>query len=881
MININLKGDVVRMETDNSIGKPVAVTTKYPTDDIPIAAFNVFQFGAKGDGKTDDTWAFQNAIFNAFKSGGGVVFAPAGEYAIFGNLFMPTGVTLRGDWRNPDDGKTSGIGTLLKVFANKNNEHAEPFLSLMQSSGLKCIAIWYPEQDHADIKPYPWTIEQGQGDNMTVENVTLFNSYKGIKIGPVSNELHYLKNVYGTPLKLGAYLDNTTDIGRLEKISFRPKYWVESGLDGAPAGKEAEQGFRSWLEENGEGIILTRSDWQYGYDITLENYGIGLKVTKSGTGLPNGQFFGLNIFNGRVGLQLEYVNAYGLAISNSAICASKGTEPVAVLAKNSFNSIAQFNNVSIGGNPHTAVRMQGSGVLTFMNCEFDDWGYKGGAYAVEVESGSLTIEQCSFKKAGRDIRLGAGTASASIIGNTFESGAKIDNNSSQNADVKISNKPLKLAVAAKEDYAWKETLPKPASKAVYCAADYGAAGKGKEDDTRGIQKALDDAGKTGGTVYLPAGTYRVDGNLEVPSGVELRGIFDIPHHSQARGSVLLAYSGKGNGDAKPLIILATDSGVTGITVFYPEQRWDSDPIPFPWTIQGRGQGVWAKDVVLVNSYQGIDFGTYESNGHYINYVCGSPLKKGIFVGNNSGEGWVENVQFNPHYWVRSPFDGAPSGEASQVLWHNQLKNLEGIIFGYNANEHVLNTFVFGSNKGMHFISQDGKSTSGTIIGHGTDGSETGIYIDAIDKCEFINTELVVMESPSFKRRVMINSNAGGEVKLFNTLMWGPCDRSIEINSGKVTIQQANFFEPGDVGIYAAAGSVDITNNFFPSEAKHIFTGSDVSHVNITGNVWDGVLLENNAGGKTKLQFNITRSGHSKKTADVSADFILQKGVVAG
>jgi len=43
---------------------------------------NVVQFGAKGDGKTDDTQAFQNAIDDAAKNGCGAVLIPNGTYLI-------------------------------------------------------------------------------------------------------------------------------------------------------------------------------------------------------------------------------------------------------------------------------------------------------------------------------------------------------------------------------------------------------------------------------------------------------------------------------------------------------------------------------------------------------------------------------------------------------------------------------------------------------------------------------------------------------------------------------------------------------------------------------------------------------------------------------
>jgi hypothetical protein len=53
------------------------------------------QFGAKGDGKADDTAAVQSAL-DAAKTKGPVCFLPAGLYRLTGSLVVPPGVTLRG-----------------------------------------------------------------------------------------------------------------------------------------------------------------------------------------------------------------------------------------------------------------------------------------------------------------------------------------------------------------------------------------------------------------------------------------------------------------------------------------------------------------------------------------------------------------------------------------------------------------------------------------------------------------------------------------------------------------------------------------------------------------------------------------------------------------
>ena len=129
---------------------------------------------------------------------------------------------------------------------------------------------------------------------------------------------------------------------------------------------------------------------------------------------------------------------------------------------------------------------------------------------------------------------------------------------------------------------------------------------GSGDATQFIQNKLDEAGKIGDEVFLPAGRYRLSGHLTVPSGVTLRGTWTAPHHARLRtGTVLLAYEGRGQEDGQPLISLNPSSSVQGITIFYPEQTIENIQ-PYPWTIQGRGMHNNVIDVTLVNPYKGID-----------------------------------------------------------------------------------------------------------------------------------------------------------------------------------------------------------------------------------------------------------------------------------
>ncbi|MDW8104183.1 MAG: glycosyl hydrolase family 28-related protein, partial [Armatimonadota bacterium] len=81
----------------------------------PAGALNVRDFGAKGDGKIDDTTAFQKAIDAAHEMGGNLVFVPRGDYLIAGTLEVREHVVLEGVFRGPTYGSQQRGTTLLAI----------------------------------------------------------------------------------------------------------------------------------------------------------------------------------------------------------------------------------------------------------------------------------------------------------------------------------------------------------------------------------------------------------------------------------------------------------------------------------------------------------------------------------------------------------------------------------------------------------------------------------------------------------------------------------------------------------------------------------------------------------------------------------------------
>jgi hypothetical protein len=186
-------------------------------------------FGVKGDGRTDDTRALQDALDASAKAGQAVLL-PAAKILIGGSLKIPPGVALYGvhdaqQWSDPL------TGTVLLATGGRDREDGPALFEMGSSSLVRGLGVYYPEQTIHDIRPYSWTFHL-QGNDNTVENVTLINSYNGIRIGPETNVRHRIRSVAGTVLRRGIFLDNTTDIGRIENVQWHSHWWSAKSVNG-------------------------------------------------------------------------------------------------------------------------------------------------------------------------------------------------------------------------------------------------------------------------------------------------------------------------------------------------------------------------------------------------------------------------------------------------------------------------------------------------------------------------------------------------------------------------------------------------------------------------------------------------------------------------
>lgn len=783
------------------------ISSKYPTQNTVIAGYTVTEFGAKGDGITDDTRAFRQALNAMHYYGGGIVFVPEGKYVISEPIEIQENISLRGEWKAPDQ---EGIhGTVLMVKTGKGDEDGQPFITLNPSTGVKELNIWYPEQNADKIVEYPWCIHQLHKESATVENVTLVNPYLGIKIGPKANSLHYIHNVYGTPLKTGLQFDRCFDIGRLENISFNPDIWSNSHLPGAPDRQE----ILSYTLDKGTGMIMYRSDWEYGYNCKVEGYKIGFEISgspqidiESGApeAYPNAQFYGFEFKNCQKAVFVKGANPYGIAFTKSDF---QGND-IGFEAAKSFNSIIQFHDCQFLG--RKSLVNNGNGHFALQHCSIN-----GGE--INLLDGSAAVLDSKISGNVVHFYLDPQVQKAELLGNKIDPGCKLIYDK-HNDQITIDSSPYSF-YQLPVFQSGNERVVKAKKEKLYIVTQepYSADGFGEKDCYSAIQTAIDDAyANGGGIVFFPAGIYRVKNNLILKEGVELRGISEVPHHTESLGSILFIETGKGKDEkATPFIRMKQNSGIQGMTFHYPGQNYKYLS-SFPFMIRGEGENIYLVNISASNPYRMLDLSSYTCDRHYLSYVTGAPLSIGLKIGKGSKGGYVKNIQFNPHYWGFTKFDNAPKYPAyMEYIWEFQKKNLDAVILGDVQDQVMFQNFVFGSLYGIHLIEEKGKGPSGYIHGHGSDGAEIAAYVQGVgqDGINFVNTQLVTVLA---NQQVYIHFNPGSNKSLgfYNTLLWGTPVESAILESGKLIVQLANFQKSGRFGFDVKGGDLYLVNTYF-------------------------------------------------------------------
>lgn len=316
---------------------------------------------------------------------------------------------------------------------------------------------------------------------------------------------------------------------------------------------------------------------------------------------------------------------------------------------------------------------------------------------------------------------------------------------------------------------------------------------GQEDSTWGIQLALNAARRMGGgTVWLPAGQYRITGKLSIPAFVTLRGDWQDPDQGTEYGTVLLmdipsttSYDNSGS------INISGSAGVMGLTIYYPKQDLNNvQPYPFTFYVSGLGDGYMMQSIVnctLINAYKGIGACVQEGTPHEmltIENVKGTVLAMGAEIYNQADVGTWKGVHFSPDYWANAPQAYAPPQRAELAAYTRA--NTIGFRFGDLEWTQLANIRLSDMQIGIHAVKGKRIEFAGSIYDAQVTNCGTAMLIDHMDE----RWGCVIAKSILSGDRSLVN-NTGGEARLTAVTLQGE-------RSGTILIDPTNDSQFVDV-----------------------------------------------------------------------------------
>lgn len=278
----------------------------------PTALVNVKDFGAVGDGVTDDVYGIQWALNYAYtEHGGGTVILPPGNYVVSGNLEIPEGVELRGshDYIHSHSGVDL---TVLLAYAGKDTEDDETetaFITLNDNSGIRGFSIYYPEQGFVDpeldeeyvvvdelqdlypVRPFPYTVRSA-GEGTWAQYIEIENGYNGFDFASTASDDFLLSGIWMNVLNKGAAIGADTDGGAVEKAIVSYGNHVAGARWNAPK-VYGWQDMHEYVLANTEPINVGNSSniRIFGFEIYASGYGFRFTKQGEGSGPQNLQIY--------------------------------------------------------------------------------------------------------------------------------------------------------------------------------------------------------------------------------------------------------------------------------------------------------------------------------------------------------------------------------------------------------------------------------------------------------------------------------------------------------------------------------------------------------------------------------------------------------------
>ncbi|MBE6767483.1 MAG: hypothetical protein E7549_01055 [Ruminococcaceae bacterium] len=674
---------------------------------------------------TTDCSPIIQALLNKLgEIGGGALYIPAGEYACYSPIELPIGTTILGDWQIPD-GKSPVEGTILAYYGEAlSEEFNTPFIVLNQSTEVRGIAVWYPNQSVSDPIPYPPALRPSWWS--IVKEITLINPWIGV--APRDCDSPNIHNVYGTPLSIGIRVPMVTDIMRIEETYFAPDYWVNSGKFNGD-----EAALRTYLYENATGIYLYRTDWSYCTDTCIDGYHNGFVMDAGGC---YGQNYNITIKNCYHAIYAPFTHGNGQEITFSRI---ENCEYGLYIPEGGTYTAVTFQDVEIDAKTE-AISVHNASKLTLV-----DSTVKGGRIYSNV--GMMIVMNSRFENA-EDIKIVLeGKAAANLAGNVglsenniIASGEEVVYQLTADTVPNVVSYRLNEKQTAQAKMLTKAPTCRNAFAADTLAAELGVTldMTGKTDASAALNACLEKVGETGGTLFLPTGHYLLQNTVYVPADTEVCGAANFAQLPYNIGSVIdVVFYGHA-------FELSARAGIRAVTFCNPTQTAKNADetgklIPFDYNIYAKdAPDVYAINVSSFNTYNGVLFDGCDR--HYIDGLSGLYMNRGAVV-MNSRDGIIRDAQFNLQPLMRGygwPQDLNFRGMVAMHFFEHLQHECYTFVLDNVQDEMVFGCFTYGSAKALKIAGDD---TTAVTIGFAADYVTQPVDVHGGKYIVMLNTQM--------------------------------------------------------------------------------------------------------------------------------------------
>lgn len=371
---------------------------------------NVKDYGAVGDGKTDDTAAIRKAIKAAGL--GGTVSFPMGVYKISGTLDLE-GVHLVG---NISGGFPSDADVLPGILVSHSDG---PAVRCGNFSSVHGLAFRYAGVDFEKPTKYPPTILLA-GNGISISNVKIWGAYDAIaadgknNIGRVNLENIFLPEVINT----GVYLTKAFDIPTMRNVEVfcTNKYFLEHGV-GFKLGRLDEfHASNCFVIGAHTGFLFVEDKTENGGNTYGGLFNCSTDACVFGYVVESGAR--LRVTNGSY---LNHFIAFKVANRNATLI---------------------VHGAIIQANGDHALQITNCGNVMFSACRFQKAFENPKAYAAYVIGGkNIILNGCTFDAFGPGVYLGGNADKVTVANCIFEGSkfAQIVNELPKSAKCAISN----------------------------------------------------------------------------------------------------------------------------------------------------------------------------------------------------------------------------------------------------------------------------------------------------------------------------------------------------------------------------------------------------------------------------------------------------------